>query len=111
MRRPAAAAVLALAVTGCPAQLTQAGREVRPVEPAAVSRCTRLGVVEGTAGNGSSTAENERTATDRVRNQVAKLGGNAYAITGRDANAFRTVVHADAYRCPRWEPVKGLAPR
>lgn len=104
-------AALALAAAGCPAQLTQAGREVRPVEPHAVSRCTRLASVEAAAGNGPSTAENERVATDRIRNQVAKLGGNAYAVTARDANALRTVVHADAYRCPQWEPVRGLAPR
>lgn len=109
--RSSLAVLLALSAAACTAELTRAGREVRAVEPATVPRCTRLGAVEGAAGNGPSTAENERAATDRVRNQVARLGGNGYAITARDVNALRTVVRAEAYRCPGWEPVKGLAPR
>lgn len=102
---------MALAATGCPTALTAAGREVRPVEASAVSRCTRLGAVVGRGGNGPSTGENERVATDQLRNRVAELGGNAYAVTSRDYDALHTVVHADAYRCPQWEPVRGLAPR
>lgn len=105
------ALVLALAAGGCTAQLTQAGREVRLVEGTGVSRCTRLGPVEATGGNGASVDENERTATHLLRNRVAKLGGNAYAVTGRTVHPWGTVVQGDAYRCPLWEPVPGLEPR
>lgn len=103
--------VVALAATGCPAELTAAGREVRLVEASGVSRCTRVGAVVGRGGNGPSTGDNERVATDQIRNRVAKLGGNAYAVTSREYDALHTVVRADAYRCPQWEPVRGLAPR
>jgi hypothetical protein len=96
---------------GCPRQLTQAGGQVRSVAPDQVSRCTRLGAVEGSGANGPSTAENERSATDAVRNQVAELGGNAFAVTGRTVGVWRTAVQADVYRCPEWEPVRGLPPR
>jgi hypothetical protein len=102
---------LALAAGGCAPGLTSAGREVRLFEGEAVSRCTRVGTVKGTGGNGPSTAENERLATIQVRNRVAQLGGNAYAITAREVTPLSTTVRADALRCPYWEPVPGLSPR
>lgn len=110
MRRPILSLVL-LAGTACTAQLTEAGGHVRSVAAETVGRCTRLAPVSGLGANGPSTAENEASATNDLRNQVAKLGGNAFCVTGREVGAFRTVVHADALRCPEWEPVRGLPPR
>lgn len=104
--------LLWISAAGCSSHLAQAGpADVRPVEGAAISRCRRVGAVEGMGGNQPSTAENERAATDEVRRKVAKLGGNAYAISRRDAGLWHTVVEADAYICPQWQPVRGLAPR
>lgn len=111
MKRLVATSLLALAAAGCTSQLTQAGAQVRPVQPEGLSRCELLAPVEGLGANGPSTAENELAATNDVRNRVAKLGGNAYAIRQRAVSTWRTVVQADAYRCPSWEPVRGLAPR
>jgi hypothetical protein len=102
--------VLATAALGCTAQLTRAGAEVRPVPPEQTYRCTYVGAVEGTGANGPSVADNENVATVDVRNRVAKLGGNAFVITGRSSHAWHSVVRADGYRCPQWEPVPGLAP-
>jgi hypothetical protein len=110
MKLPAAI-LLALAAAGCTSQLTRSGSTVRLVTREQTSRCTRVGAVEGTGANGGSAADNERTATNDVRNQVAKLGGNAFAVTNRDTGMWRSLVQADAYRCPEWEPVPGLAPR
>jgi hypothetical protein len=110
MRSPLLAAVL-LAATGCLAHLTEAGAQVRSVPADGAGRCTRVAAVSGTGANGPSTAENEAVATDDVRNQVARLGGNAFTVTGRTVGPWRTVVQADALRCPAWEPVRGLPPR
>lgn len=110
MRRPLLALVL-FAASGCPAHLTEAGAPVRSVPAEAVARCTRIAPVTFTAANGPSTAENEAAATDRVRNEVAALGGNAFHVTAREVGPFRTILHADALRCPEWEPIRGLPPR
>jgi hypothetical protein len=112
-------ALLAVAVlaSGCAAhlldvaQLTQAGAQVRSVPAEGVARCTRLAAVAGSGANYRSTAENEEVATVDVRNQVAQLGGNAFSVTARTVRPWRTVVQADALRCPEWEPVPGLLPR
>lgn len=111
MRRALLALLAAVVASGCPAHLTEAGARVRIVSADALPRCTRLAPVSFTAANGASTADNEAVATDRVRNEVAALGGNAFHVTARDVGRFRTVVHADALRCPEWEPVRGLPPR
>lgn len=104
-------ALLAVTLAGCTTQLTQAGLQVRSVPPDRTARCLLLGPVEGSRANGASASDNERDATNDVRNRVAKLGGNAFAVTRRDSNPWRSLVQADAYRCPEWEPVPGLAPR
>lgn len=109
--KPRLAILLALAAAGCTSQLTREGSTVRSVRSEQTARCTRIGAVEGTGANGPSATDNELAATNDVRNRVAKLGGNAFAVTTRDTGVWRSVVQADAYRCPQWEPVPGLAPR
>jgi hypothetical protein len=109
--RAASVILVALVAAGCSAPLSQAGREVRVMTSDAMSRCTRVGSVAGTGANGGSTAENERNATDEARNRAAELGGNAIAITSREVTPLFTKVRAEAYRCPTWDPVPGLAPR
>jgi hypothetical protein len=112
MRSRIAALIAILAAAGCAtAPLTQGGARVRAVLPDQTSRCRLLGPVEGSHANGASVQENEAFATDDVRNQVAKLGGNAFAVTRRTSSMWRSVVAADAYQCPDWEPVPGLAPQ
>lgn len=108
------AAILVTAAAGCSSQLARGqvpASDVREVRGAAVTRCTRVGSVNARGGNGPSTADNEGVAVAGVRRKVANLGGNAFAITRRDVGLLSTLVEADAYRCPDWEPVRGLAPR
>jgi hypothetical protein len=74
------------------------------------ARCRLLAAVEGAHANGANVAENEETALLEVRAGVAKLGGNAFVVTKRTSGVWRSVVQADAFLCPTWEPVPGLAP-
>jgi hypothetical protein len=93
-------AALALALAGCAAQLTQGGTRVRQVQPDWASRCDFLGVVEAGEGNGMSVSDDQLGAMNALRNRVADMGGNAFAITQSTSNMMRTVVQGDAYRCP-----------
>jgi hypothetical protein len=100
----------AIGVAGCASQLTQAGARVRQVQPESVTRCQQLGAVSGSHANAASVSDNELAALDDVRNRVAALGGNAFAVTSRTSSMWRAVVQADAYLCPDWDPVPGLPP-
>jgi radical SAM superfamily enzyme with C-terminal helix-hairpin-helix motif len=84
--------------------------EIREVRADAVSRCRLLGPVEASHANAGSVALNELEALETARSRVAKLGGNAFLVTRRDSGMWRTVIQADAYLCPSWEPVPGLPP-
>ena len=88
---------------------SQAAQAVE-LQPDGAARCRLLAAVEGAHANGASVVENEETALQEVRARVAKLGGNAFVVTSRSSGVWRSVVHADAYLCPSWEPVPGLPP-
>jgi hypothetical protein len=92
-------ALIAIAACSCSVPLTEAGSRVRQIQPG-WGECEFLGVVEGKFGGGTSTAEDQIGAMNTLRNKVAEVGGNAYAITQRAADDTRAVVQADAYRCP-----------
>ncbi len=104
-------ALVAIACAACTAQLTEGGARVRTVPPEAAPRCRALGTVEGTGANGATAADNELAATNDARNRAAKLGANALVVTQRTSSMWRSTVRAEAYACPQWEPVPGLAPR
>ena len=111
--RHLAAAALA-AVAGCatpgPTVAPPPAPEIRELRADAVSRCRLLGPVEASHANAGSVALNDLEAVETVRSRVAKLGGNAFLVTRRDSGMWRTVIQADAYLCPSWEPVPGLPP-
>jgi hypothetical protein len=66
--------------------------------------------VEGSHANAGSVALNDQEAIETIRARVAKQGGNAFLVTHRDSGMWRSVIQAEAYRCPSWEPVPGLPP-
>jgi len=92
-------------LAGCATPIDPAAQQVRQIAPpAANDPCRFLGVVDIVGNiNYWSVAEAKRDMLARVRNEVAKRGGNAYVPTA-------TIVHgmslspasaqADAYACP-----------
>ena len=108
------AALAVLAAAGCASHRVPfevPADEVVEIQANRVARCRALGAVRGWNANGASVAENARRALEDVRHKVAHLGGNAFVVTRRTDQVWRSVVDADAYLCPSWEPVPGLAPR
>jgi hypothetical protein len=92
--------VVALLLAGCAAQLTPQGRMVREIQPDWATKCKFMGVLDASEGNGWDGADDRRGALNRIRNQVADLGGNAFALSQSSSNDFRTLIQADAYKCP-----------
>ena len=100
MKHYLAAIVAVLILSGCAAQLTQRGRMVRQIQPDWATGCEFLGVIDASEGNGWDVADDRRGALNRIRNQVADMGGNAFVISQSTSNGFRTLIQADAYKCP-----------
>lgn len=95
-----AVVIALLALSGCATQLTQQGRMVREIQPDWSTKCEFLGVIDASEGNGWDIADDRRGALNKIRNQVADLGGNAFVVSQSTSNGFRTLIQADAYKCP-----------
>jgi hypothetical protein len=100
MKHYLAAVVAIFSLIGCAAQLTQQGRMVREIQPDWGTKCEFLGVIDASEGKGWDIADDRRGALNRIRNQVAELGGNAFVISQSTSSASRTLIQADAYKCP-----------
>lgn len=91
-------------VTACAVPITKDGSQVRKISPDGVNDCKFLGIVE--TGGGlfySSIPEARRDMYNKLRNETARLGGNAYAVTTVEAERGLSLpfAQADAYVCPK----------
>ena len=71
----------------------------REIQPDWGTKCEFLGVIDASEGSGWDIADDRRGALNKIRNQVADLGGNAFVISLSTSNGFRTLIQADAYKC------------
>ena len=100
MKKSLISVTLTLFLLGCAAQLSQEGRMVREVQADWATKCKFLGVVDASEGNGFDVPDDRRGALNSLRNQVALTGGNAFVLSQTSSSGFRTLVQADAYKCP-----------
>jgi hypothetical protein len=99
MKKASICFILSIVLFGCAAQLTEEGRMVRQIITAQSEECEFLGVVEASEKSGLEMSDLHTGAFNRLRNEIARLGGNAYVHT-ITASSARTKVQADAYKCP-----------
>jgi hypothetical protein len=95
--------VLALLITGCAAPMSKDGLQVREIQRDGTNSCKFISVVEASGGFiYSSLPEAKRDMLNKLRNEVAQLGGNALVITTSVVEkGFSTpFAQADAYKCP-----------
>ncbi len=92
--------LLFIAIGGCSTPLTQQAQLVRQIPPETKTACKFLGPVSGMELFGLSTAHDAESALNKVRNEVAQRGGNAFVQNSMSSNVDGTSVQADAYRCP-----------
>lgn len=86
-------------LAGCAAPLTQQGRMVRQIQPDWATNCTFMGVVDASEGMGYDEADDRRGTLNKIRNQVAAMGGNAYVLSDCTSTSAKTLAQADAYKC------------
>ena len=96
-------AASALALVGCAAPLTLSGGQVRQIQPDGASPCKFISVIEVSGGLFySSLPEARRDMLAKLRNETARLNGNAYVIT--EIVTVRGLSlpfgQADVYSCP-----------
>lgn len=89
-----------VAVTGCSTDLTSKAQLVRQIPAETKSKCNFLGPVSAMELFGLSTAHDATSALNKVRNEVANRGGNAFVQNSITSNPDGTSVQADAYFCP-----------
>jgi len=91
-----------LLLTGCAAPITEEGMQVREIRHAVMEGCKFSGMVEA---HGvlfySSKPEAKRDMLNKIRNETASLGGNAFAITAIEVERGFSLpfAQADAYIC------------
>ena len=89
-----------LVLSGCMAALTPEGATVQPVTDSQKERaCEFLTIVTASESMGSSTAGDAQSAMNKIRNEVAKAGGNGMRIISTTTNQAATTVTAEALKC------------
>lgn len=86
-------------LSACETRLSSVGSQVRDMSGQNVSGCSFIRVVEASEMWGNSVAGDRRSALNKLRNEVAKAGGNAFVIDNFDSNVLQSVVQAEALRC------------
>lgn len=74
---------------------------VRQIQADWATKCKFLGVLDASEGNGFDVPDDKRGALNSIRNQVSNMGGNAFVLSQSESSDFRTLVQADAYKCPK----------
>lgn len=101
-----ASMITVILLLGCAVPITKEGRSVRQIHPTGKTvgemGCKFLGVVEITGGGFySSRPEARGDMLHKVRNEVARLGGDSYTLTAVDVSGLFSLpmAEADAYNC------------
>jgi hypothetical protein len=91
--------ITAFAVAGCSTDLTSEGAQVRQVSLSAATSCEFLGSVTASESMGMDVAGDVQSSFNKLSNEVAERGGNAFVLSTTNTSGFETVVRGDAYRC------------
>ena len=90
-------------ISACAAPISKEGHQVRQIQHDWKNECEFIGIVETSGGLFySSKPEAKRDMLNKLRNETAAIGGNAFAITTIEVERGFSfpVAQADAYRCP-----------
>ena len=87
-------------LAGCSTELTPEAQLVRQITPQMTSNCKFLGPVSGTEIMGMTLADDTNSALNKLRNEVANRGGNAFVLTNSASTLDGANAQGDAYSCP-----------
>ncbi|MGO4395270.1 DUF4156 domain-containing protein [Variovorax sp. M-6] len=95
--------VLINLLVACATPLAPEATQVRQIQPEANSPCKFLGAMEVSGSFVySSLPEAKRDMLAKIRNETARLGGNAYVLTllAVERGFSLPLAQGDAYKCP-----------
>ncbi|MBU2991602.1 DUF4156 domain-containing protein [Octadecabacter sp. 1_MG-2023] len=95
--------ILLLACSGlaaCSAELTPEAQLVRQITPQMTERCQFLGPVSGTELMGMTVTDDVSSALNKLRNETAARGGNAFVLSNTQSSLDGSIALGDAYVCP-----------
>lgn len=87
-------------VSACSTELTPEAQLVRQITPQMTERCQFLGPVSGTELMGMTVADDVSSALNKVRNETAARGGNAFVLSNTQSSLDGSIAQGDAYACP-----------
>lgn len=88
------------AVSACSTELTPQAQLVRQITPQMTDSCQFLGPVSGTELMGLTVADDTDSALNKVRNETAARGGNAFVLSNTTSSLDGSIAQGDAYACP-----------
>ncbi|MGB1895091.1 MAG: DUF4156 domain-containing protein, partial [Candidatus Puniceispirillaceae bacterium] len=86
-------------LSACVTELSNQGSMVAEMSGRDIAACSHLGVIDVSEGMTWSVADDRRSALNKLRNEVAMRGGNAFVINDRFTTVYNTSIQADAYKC------------
>lgn len=89
-----------LTLVACSTALTPQAQLVRQIPAETITKCRFLGAVSGTEMFGLTSGHDAASALNKMRNEVAARGGNAFVLTNTTSDEYATNAQGDAYFCP-----------
>ena len=89
-----------MAIGACSTDLNPGAERVRQISPGMTHSCEFLGPITASEGMGIDVAADVQSTFNKIRNEVAQRGGNAFVVTTSSTSQSMTVAQADSYRCP-----------
>ncbi|SEW47142.1 protein of unknown function [Cognatiyoonia koreensis] len=89
-----------IAIAACSAEISPEAQLVRQVTPQMTEQCQFLGPVSGTELLGLTVADDANSALNKLRNETANRGGNAFVLSNTTSSLDGSIAQGDAYSCP-----------
>lgn len=91
--------LICVATTGCTTRLSSQAANVRQMPQSAAAACQFIDTVPSTNGPGVRVGRSPQSAINKLTNQVARVGGNAFVLQIGNSNSAYAGIRANAYRC------------
>ena len=91
--------LMCVATAGCTTRVSNEAANVRQMPQSAAAACQFIETVPSENGPGVRVGRSPQSAINKLSNQVARVGGNAFVLQIGNSNSAYVGIRADAYRC------------
>lgn len=93
--------VMLMAMAACSTDLSTDALQVQQISPDRAAQCQPLGQVKGVEYFGITQVQDAKSAQNKLRNNVAEMGGNAFTLTQASSDEDGAYALGEAYRCDK----------